>query len=317
MCYRLRRFNAGDWKWCFQMHNLSVGCSAHYSLTEICLWENGDCYGLHYSDCMKCLMSDYIDPWTVPTFEECRNGQFEGYCLSTADVYAYWGNLTEQAVDRQKQIDIAKGAGHKWNNSDYEHTQRVKLAQNCRERGHGIIKTSTTATAPALLDAAHALWSFVLTIVALLVMLMYCVWRWNESDVLAVVKCFQINTVTDQVTNYMQQNKNRRVTDPLKLRTDGVTNIRMFARWPFALQYAAFVADAYESRNPNTSRAATLMLVVMWIVGSEMRYVFAMFWKGKFDVNSQNDRPIEITNMINKARRAMYISVRLGSVLVS
>ena len=324
VCFQLERWNAGDWKWCHQMHNMSVGCSAHFSLTEICLWENGECFGLHYDDCYKCLMSTYFDPWTVPSFDECRNGNFNGYCLSTAQTYACWGNLTQNAVDAQKSLDIANGHGDRWNTPQKEHKHRVSLAQQCHgtfpgethARGHGILKASTTPIAPALLDAAHALWSFVLTIVALFVMLMYCIWGWTESDVLSVIQRFQTNTLTDQVVEYMSKNKNRNVNVPLKLRTDGTTNIRMFARWPFAIQYAAFVADEYESRNPNSTHAATLMLVVLWIVGSEMRYVFAMFWKGKFDVTANNSRPIEIETMIRKAFRAMYISCHLGSILV-
>ena len=203
---------------------------------------------------------------------------------------------------------------------EYEHKQRVHLAQQNRnggnKNGHGIIKKSRNPVSPALLDAAHAMWSFVLTTVAVLVMLMYCVWKWTASDVLSVVQRFQIATINDQVSDWIDQNRNRNVANVLKLRTDGITNIRMLARWPFVLQYAAFVAEAYENRNRNSTNAATLMLVVMWIVVSEMRFVFAMFWKSKFDVNKKNDRPVEIVQMIRKAYRAMYISVNLGSILV-
>ena len=39
LCLHLKRWNAGDWKWCFQMHNFSIGCSANFSLTEICHWK--------------------------------------------------------------------------------------------------------------------------------------------------------------------------------------------------------------------------------------------------------------------------------------
>ena len=317
VCFKIHKWNAGDWKWCFQMHNLSVGCSAAFSLVEMCCWENGDVFGLNYDDCYKCLMSDYIDPWTVPCFNECKNSNFNGYCLSDCDVFDYWGDLTEIDVNIAKNTDATNGRAHLWDDPIYEHKERVKIAQKCRQRGHGIIKKNNVSTNPALLDAAHALWSFVLTIVALLVMLMYVVWGWNKSDILSVVKKFNTPTITKQVSDYMEiENTNRSVTKICKLRTDGTTNIRMFARWPFVIQYAAFVADAYESRNPNTTHAATLILVVLWVVGSEMRYVFYIFWKSKFDINKNNDRPNEITTMIRKAYRAMYISCHLGSILV-
>ena len=81
-------------------------------------------------------------------------------------------------------------------------------------------------------------------------------------------------------------------------------------------QKAAWVANAYESRNPRTTYTATLILVVLWVVGSEMRFVFYIFWKSKFEINENNDRPFEILTMIRKGYRAMYISVHLCSILV-
>ena len=51
--------------------------------------EDGDCYGLHYDNCLECLMSPYVDPWAIPCFDDCKNGAFEGWCLATSDVYSY------------------------------------------------------------------------------------------------------------------------------------------------------------------------------------------------------------------------------------
>ena len=115
----------------------------------------------------------------------------------------------------------------------------------------------------------------------------------------------------------MTHNKTRNVNKAFKIRTNGEINVHLCGRIPFVIKRAACVASEYESRNPRTTHAATLILVVFWEVFSDMRYVFYVLWKSKFIKNTNNDRPDEIFEMLRRGFRAMYIAYNLCSVMVS
>ena len=152
--------------------------------------------------------------------------------------------------------------------------------------------------------------------VSLLFIIMFCVWSWTHDDVLSVLQRFEEPGIEDQCEIYMKHNKKRSVSKGFKIHTNGDINVHLCARIPFVLKRAAFVASEYESKNPRTTHAATLILVVFWEVFSDMRYVFYVLWKSKFTKNADNDRPFEIFEMLRRGFRAMYIAYNLCSVMV-
>ena len=152
--------------------------------------------------------------------------------------------------------------------------------------------------------------------ISLLFVLMYCVWMWSIDDVLSVIQYFQMATVDDQCNCYMENNKTRDVKKCFKLRTNGDMNVRLCARIPFVIHKAAQIAEKYEMNNPNTTHAATLILVIFWEVFSDMRFVFYCFWKSCFTKNVNNERPNEIQQMIDKGFRSMYIAYNFCSIMV-
>ena len=168
-----------------------------------------------------------------------------------------------------------------------------------------------------MFDVAHGFWSFIVTFTSLLVMLMFCVWRWKDTEVISVLQRLNLPTIEDQAQTYMDDiNPGRSVKKKFQIRTNGIMNIRICSRFHFALQQAAFISAEHENRNSNTTYGCTLVLVVFWIVVSDMKYVWWVLWKSKFDVNSNNDRPSEIENMLHKGCRAIYIAHHLCSILV-
>ena len=139
VCFRFRRYNAGDWKFCYTHFNLSVGVSGHFSIVEICCWSRGDAYGLHYKDCYDCLMATYWDPWIVPNYNECKRGTFEGWCLSSTELIAEWGRETDNLIHALRVEEIGNGLADKWRDCKYVREKRVDLAQNKSVGGHGIL----------------------------------------------------------------------------------------------------------------------------------------------------------------------------------
>ena len=144
----------------------------------------------------------------------------------------------------------------------------------------------------------------------------YACWGWESDDCLNPYLQFECPTVINQCQNYMDTNKNRVAHKPFRIRTDGAMRVRMCARYPFVLRRAAFIADEYEKNNPNSTHTATLILVVIWEVFSDLRFVFWVLWKSKFDKNNNNDRPVLIQQMLERGWRATYLAYHLCSILV-
>ena len=155
-----------------------------------------------------------------------------------------------------------------------------------------------------------------MTIPSYLFIFEYSIWRWSINDCLSPFRQFKSSTIIDQCTDYIQSNKSRNVNVAFKLRTDGTINVQMCHYFPFVLRRAAWIAKEYETRNANTSHIATLILVVIWEVFSDMRFVFYVLWKSEFVKNINQTRPELIEQMLARGFRAIYIAKHLCSVLV-
>ena len=90
----------------------------------------------------------------------------------------------------------------------------------------------------------------------------------------------------------------------------------MCSRFPYVIKRAAKIAYKYESQNSRTTYGATLILVVIWEVFSDMRFVFYVLWKSNFKKKCRNKRPKLIQQMLIRGFRAVYIAYHLCSVLV-
>ena len=157
-----------------------------------------------------------------------------------------------------------KGEGYKWDDPKFERKQRVHIAQNQTKYGHGIIEAMSVLMMAALVDVAHSFWSFVITMVALFLILMFCVWKWTQLQCQSVIDRLECASVSEQCEIYMTNNPTQKVSKSFQLHTNGVMNIKLCSRMPFAIQKAAHIAAEYESNNPNTTYGITLMLVALW-----------------------------------------------------
>ena len=144
----------------------------------------------------------------------------------------------------------------------------------------------------------------------------WCCWEWSSEDCVYIYKDFQCATVINQCEKYIENNKSRNSSKSFRIRTNGSMKVSMCQRYPFVLKRAAIMAQKYESQNPNSTHAATLILTVIWEVFSEMRFVFWVLWTTNFDKNDNNDRPDIIQQMLNRGWRAIYLAFHLCDVLV-
>ena len=84
----------------------------------------------------------------------------------------------------------------------------------------------------------------------------------------------------------------------------------------FFIREAAWIAHHYERINPNTTYVSTQILVVIWEVFSDLRFVFWVLWKKKIVKKINEDKPELIKQMLDRGFRAMYICQHLCSILV-
>ena len=159
VCFNYQRVNVADWKFTFTHLNLSVGVTAKYALIELCWWRNGEPCGVADYMYYECLMVEYIDPWLVPSYDECRDSEWNGLALTTGEVMQQWGHEVEQLVNEKKYADGLNGNLHKWNDTKYDRDERVRIAQN--DNNTGVIRDIGNNVGPALVDVAHGFWSFI------------------------------------------------------------------------------------------------------------------------------------------------------------
>ena len=161
VCLKYQRFNVADWKFAFTHLNYSVGVTAKYSFIELVWWQNGIPHGVRNDQFYQCLMLPYFDPWTVPSFSQCCATKFTGLALTDGECLSYWGKQTDDIVIQEKAKDSLNDTLHLWNDAKYERKRRLFIAQNLTKCKHGILKSPIHPIDPALVDVAHAFWSFI------------------------------------------------------------------------------------------------------------------------------------------------------------
>ena len=144
----------------------------------------------------------------------------------------------------------------------------------------------------------------------------HAIWQWDPQYSLNIYGYFKIQSIIEQCMKYIDNNKSQSASVPLRFRTDGTINAQLCDRFVFVLRQAAFRAQEYENANPHTSHGATLILVVIWEIFSDMRFVFYVLWKSKIKKKRNGERPALIKEMLRRGYRAVYIAYHLCYVLV-
>ena len=83
---------------------------------------------------------------------------------------------------------------------------------------------SDFSTFGPMFDICHCFWSWVTSIIALLIMFMYTVWHWPCDDILYVVGKFGLKTIVTQTSDFFKANPERDTKVWIELHTNSVTN---------------------------------------------------------------------------------------------
>ena len=145
----------------------------------------------------------------------------------------------------------------------------------------------------------------------------HALWNWSKIDCISSYAEFQSPSVIDQYEKYIDSNKSRNVKKPFRLHTDGTINANLCERFPHVILAHAWIAQKYEQANPNTTFVSTQILVVLWEIWSDMRFVYFVLWQTSFKWNKFEKRPKLIQEMLDRGYRALYICQHLCSILVT
>ena len=311
-----RTFNCADWKWIYQVSKQCVSPTAIFGIFNIVYWKDGEVVGVPSKYWYEAGMSDQLVPqYNVPSFQECLNGNFEGYTVAKPETLRHLGQITDEAVAAAREYDNTHGRAHLWDNPDYEHKQRLQYSLT--ESRSGILTGEGWLDIVDLFDPCHGFWAFVKFLTQMFIMLMWCVWLWSIPDITEIVAKFGNTSLSDDVAVFIKNNASRNPRIWFKCNTTGLMNKRLINAWPHVIHLAAHVAVLYEDDDVHSDRhTASLILVLYWRIISLMRFVWYVMFKTKFEKNANNDRPPLIQEMIDKCRVAIKLAHKLGSFLV-
>lgn len=313
---KFQRFDCADWKWLYQISRQCVSPTAIFGIFNLVYWNNGVVVGVPSRYWYHAGMSPLMTAsYNVPSFQECLNGNFRGYTVAKPETLRLLGAITDRAIAAAQEYDNQHGRGHLWNDPDFEHKQRLKYSVS--ESRSGILTAEGWTDHLDLFDPCHGFWAFVKVLLQIFVMLIWCVWMWKDTDVVAAIAVFGNSSLTQDVIAFLQTNARRSPRIWFKCNTTGLMNKRLINAWPHVIHFAAHVAVLYEDDDDHSNRhTATLILVLYWRIISLMRFVWFVMFKTKFVKNANNDRPQLIQQMIDKCKVAVKLAYNLGSFLV-
>ena len=282
LCFQYRKFATGDWAWQHKVHQLAVSPGGEYNCVGGAVWnpESQRFEGLAKKEFYKRLVGNHIQPYEDTDIKDAQENNETFSTLTTNEIAHGWAEQIEEQIEQDKQDYPQK----KWTERNVEHKQRLKRAT---EQKHGILylgKGNVYEFEGGVFDICHCMWSIVVGIVTLLIMLMWCVWRWDPRDVLHVIHCLGSPSVTVDVLYWMTETNRRRNPNIwIKLSTSGLINRVMLNSLHHALLDASEKAEQYLHSRADSNKVPLLILSVFWRVCGLMREGFGVLFTAKFE----------------------------------
>ena len=313
--YKYKRWDNADWDWSYKLCNNAVGPTGNYGLPSIVRYNNGTCKGLlTRSDKLYHCLDVGITPNTDgKTHEQLltpnEEGQYwSGYRLTTNEVASIWG----QEVDEMWNNYAASHPNRQFS----AHFERQKRIQFAKDLQIGVLGESNVRNWCGIFDVCHAWWAWMNYMLALLIMLMWGVWRWSMDDVLLVISCLGVEYLTKQVKKYCLDNQSRSCTQWIKLYTNGIMLRTVINGWHGALCQAVAVAEKSKRKNQTSKDFIVTLLCTFIIISKKMRKSWATLLTDKFEWPRDNSTPPPITELINDVRLATYLAYQICSKMV-
>ena len=142
------------------------------------------------------------------------------------------------------------------------------------------------------------------------------VWKWSKDEVISCVSELGVQFITDQVSDYIDENLSRNVKKTLLLRTNGKINLTCINTWPYVLSSACEIAQEYEDNSATGRMPQSGVIAVWWKVSRLLRESFGILWKSKFVKPRNNERPELIEKLIVNVQLAGYITYTCCHILV-
>ena len=321
-CFEYKKFNNGDWAWQHKMSHCCVSSNGDWGLINRAVWdpEIENWRGLHKTEFYECLISENIQPYEETKLQQAIVNATVNenlvHSMTTNDIARDWAYQLEDDISQQKERAVQRGTIERWTEK-YEHTQRLTTS---KKQQHGILYIGDPDCFDfecGLFDPCHCMWAIILTFVHVLIMLMWVVWKWDKQEIKHVIGQIGSGTITDQTSEYLDENGSRNVKKWPKLHATGLTLKIMLNGFVYCLVDAANIAWTYENRRQDGNFTATLLIAVIFKVYWLMREAFGILFTFQFDIPDDATRPPLIDTLIHNVQLATFIAYQLCYVLVS
>ena len=335
-CMEYKVWNNADWVFVHSNFGGTAGVGATYKIPEIVKVDtNGKLTNLNclkISEYYDCLTGVFIEPYKIENFSDLLdiirkhnndpnnvNDQWTHvYTMNRTDIAYLMVAPIDAIIKKEKETALKNGVL-----MDYlENQERPRRMELAKLLEHGILYFVLVCEWFCRFDIAHYLWTFVVTLLTVWVMVMWCVWNFTLKEIETILSFLGVPNVVQQYVKQLGKNLRRRIKFAMKINTTGNINKQLLNGFPFAILAAMItVSKPKYSVNPNQQRIMIFVMSVLWFFCKKMRRVFYILFKTKYEMNDiLNDgaftKPRLIQEMINEAKLATYVVYHCCNIFV-
>ena len=309
LVYRYQRFDNGDWPWRSKFISGTLNHKFRRGLPSVTKWDHGDRVNLDTSklSCKyHCLLKGLSKDIDMKTDEVLEQEEWSGYRLTSPDGARDFAKCVSNTIEKGEEQGLLDTS---LMSKEEIHDVRKEI---CIVQMHGFIYETEMNINHGIFDVCHCWWSFIVRILMYFIATLWCVWHWDYSDVMDVVRCLEVPWIEKQVQVYLiEKNSSRNFDFKWTLATNGTVNKYVMRNINRAIIKAVQIID----NGSDESDYQMTMLLSMHRFTLLMRKSFAIVMKEKFVFDRSGNCKI-LNQMIEMARLATHLAYQTWTHLV-
>ena len=309
-CYNVDFGWCSDWMFECAVFGLLAPTSQHF-LHGLTYFENGEpkCINNSRQSLFNAFKAGISRENLNIDFEEKRQSQWTGYCLTNNDIVKYW---SEQVFKPEFENRQARCKAENWQRRSYRVKKRRAVA-NCKNiptlyGKHAYIYKMKT-------ELFHAFDTWQGTLFRYMIYFTHVSCQWSLKDTMKCVDEIGITYLSKQVKTWLTTPGSRDLKKVFTLRTDGTGYKQICQSLPLALWQGMWLCNDYEeplmqqymSGDEELNLSTFFPNVIfcsLWNIHYHSRRMWAIMWKTFIECPSDGSEPIEITQMYSHAESA-------------
>lgn len=315
VCYDCDVDDGCDWAFLYKWLQRTLGPKSIYPNPEtIRIDEHGriTCVKSSNKAQFECAMGEYIPAYTYDHISEAHKPGQVTFTSCSGVLQQHLGNQVECKLNEEIEEAYENGTQSKFT-AEYMHERRKSIAKSL---GHAFCYLTSPMKLVNHFEPCHFFWSWVMIILVIFVVLMFCVWEWPKEHILLVLTFINCLYILIQFEIWMDKNENRRMFKLPEIRSRGDSCKKIINGLPYAIVCAMHVAEWVEQECDESIEITMVILSVLYFTVVMMKTVFGILFKTRYYVFTIDGRLFLIEQMIAINKKVVYVVYNVCTVLV-